>query len=312
MAELGTIGQALYMRLFFHFANLYMDNPRKRPTFKKRYEDICTEWLGGLTIHHKPSVIERDQLGPHLRKLREVGFLASYGIAAAADGKGLVLMFRPGLAFIRDYDRFYRGRHQAEMQFEFQNDQQETAEPLKVSYMFLEKQTGQPTSAIRYVPSKDVETAKFLLTKVSFEDMSQFLSYALSEAKKTNFDVKTLGGLKQYLAGYIERQERRQAHAETAERGAAEKRAEAERIEYSTYRRRTADALFASLPLTEQQAILALVQTEMGEKGGGPMKTYLTGMSRARITAERYPDRIDDLATWSASRRGGSDRPNVV
>ncbi|QWG14290.1 replication initiator protein A [Bradyrhizobium sediminis] len=312
MAELGTIGQALYMRLFFHFANLYTDNPRKRPTFRKRYEDICTEWLGGITVHTQPSVIERDQLGSHLRKLREVGFLASYSIAAAADGKGLILTFRPGIAFIHDYDRFYRGRHQPEMQFEFQSDKQETAEPLKVAYMFLEKRTGQPTSAIPYVPSKDVETAKFLLTEVSFDEMPQFLSYALSEAKKTSFDVKTLGGLKQYLTSYINRQERRRSDAKTAERAAAEKRAEDDRIEYSTYRRRAADALFASLPLNEQQAILALVQSELGEKGSGPMKSYLADMARARITAERYPDKIDDLATWDASRRGGSDRPNVV
>lgn len=312
MAELGTIGQALYMRLFFHFANLYMDNPRRRPTFKKRYEDICTEWLGGLTIHTQPSVIERDQLGSHLRKLREFGFLASYSIAPAADGKGFILTFRPGAAFITDYERFYRGRHQAEMQFEFQSDQQETAEPLKVAYMFLEKRTGKAASAIPYVPSKDVETAKFLLTKLPFEEMPQFLSYALAEANKTKFDVKTLGGLKQYLAGYVERQERRKADAETAERAAAEKCAEEERMEYSTYRRRTADELFASLPLGEQQAILALVQTEMGEKGSGPMKSFLADMARARITAERFPDRIDDLATWSVKHRGRDERAGML
>lgn len=310
MAELGTIGQALYMRLFFHFANLYMDNPRKRPTFKKRYEDICTEWLGGLTVHTQPSVIERDQLGPHLRKLREVGFLASYNIAPAADRKGLILTFRPGAAFIQDYDRFYRGRHQAEMQFEFQNDQHETAEPLKVAYMFLEKRTGQPTSAIPYVPSKDVETAKFLLTKVSFEEMPQFLSYALSEAQKTNFDVKTLGGLKQYLAGYVGRQERRQADAEMAQRAADEKRAESERIEYSTYRRQAADALFVSLPLSEQQEILALVQMEIGEKGSGQMKAFLADMARARITAEKYAEQIDTPEQWRSAR--GRTRPPLV
>ena len=74
MQQLGTIGQALYMRLFFHFANLYQDHPRKRPTFSKRYDDICAEWLGGLTVHPHRSTIERDQLGPHLRQLKQVEF----------------------------------------------------------------------------------------------------------------------------------------------------------------------------------------------------------------------------------------------
>ncbi|RXH12341.1 hypothetical protein EAS56_17690 [Bradyrhizobium guangzhouense] len=306
MAELGTIGQALYMRLFFHFANLYMGNPRRLPTFRKRYEDICIEWLGGLTIHHKPSAIERDQLGPHLRKLREVGFLASYGISSAADGSGLVLSFRPGVAFITDYERFYRGRHQAEMQFEFRSDQHETAEPLKVAYMFSEKRTGQPSSAIPYVPSKDVDTAKYLLTKIPFEEMPRFLSYALAEAKKTNFDVKSLGGLRQYMAGYLERRDRLAADAKTTQQAALEKQAEEERIGYSTYRRTAIDALFASLPLSQQESIRVLAQGEVGEKGSGPMRSYLLNMARTRITAERYADRISSFEQWRGARGGNS------
>src|SRR6202521_3434601 len=125
MQQLGTIGQALYMRLFFHFANLYQDHPRKRPTFSKRYDDICAEWLGGLTVHKHRSTIERDQLGPHLRQLRQANFLASYAITDAARGDGLVMTFRPGAAFVLDYDRFYRVRHQGAMQFEFQSDHQD-------------------------------------------------------------------------------------------------------------------------------------------------------------------------------------------
>src|SRR5579863_2426654 len=99
MQQLGTIGQAMYMRLFFHFANLYQDHPRMRPTFSKRYDDICAEWLGGLTVHKHRSTIERDQLGPHLRQLRQSNFLASYNITEAARGDGLVVTFRPGAGF---------------------------------------------------------------------------------------------------------------------------------------------------------------------------------------------------------------------
>ncbi|HTV30335.1 MAG TPA: hypothetical protein VMF32_21480, partial [Xanthobacteraceae bacterium] len=83
MQELGTIGQALYMRLFFHFANLYDGHHKSRLNFAKRYDDICIEWLGGLSIHRYQSTIERDQLGPHLRQLVGANFLASYQIAEA-------------------------------------------------------------------------------------------------------------------------------------------------------------------------------------------------------------------------------------
>ena len=78
MQHLGTIGQAFYMRLFFHFANHYDGHHRKRVTFAKRYDDICIEWLGGLAVRPYQSLIERDQLGPHLRQLVRAEFLASY------------------------------------------------------------------------------------------------------------------------------------------------------------------------------------------------------------------------------------------
>jgi hypothetical protein len=85
MQQLGTIGQALFMRLFFHFANLYDGHHRSRLSFSKRYDDICAEWLGGLTVLKYPSKIEQEQLGPHLRQLVKAEFLASYAIA---DAKG--------------------------------------------------------------------------------------------------------------------------------------------------------------------------------------------------------------------------------
>jgi len=47
MMRLGTIGQALYMRLFFHFANRYDGHGKRKLSFAKRYDDICNEWLGG-------------------------------------------------------------------------------------------------------------------------------------------------------------------------------------------------------------------------------------------------------------------------
>jgi hypothetical protein len=63
MRRLETIGQALYMRLFFHFANLHDGKSGKRFVFPKRYDDICNEWLGGLTVLPHKSRIITEQLG---------------------------------------------------------------------------------------------------------------------------------------------------------------------------------------------------------------------------------------------------------
>src|SRR3984885_11741975 len=96
MQQLGTIGQALYMRCFFHFANLYTGVNRTRLVFQKRYDDVCIEWLGGLTIYNHRADIVRDQLGPHLNQLVATGFLSSYDITKARGQGGLVITFMPG------------------------------------------------------------------------------------------------------------------------------------------------------------------------------------------------------------------------
>src|SRR3984893_12347937 len=156
MAGLGTIGQALYMRLFFHFANLHDGRNGEHLFFRKRYDDICTEWLGGLTILKHKSKIIGEQLGRHIDQLVAAGFLASYMVKKSENRDGFVIVFRPGMAFFEDYERFYRRRQQGELQWAFHDDRQQVSEPLKVAYLFTEKRTGHPANSIAFVPSKDV------------------------------------------------------------------------------------------------------------------------------------------------------------
>jgi hypothetical protein len=283
MQQLGTIGQAFYMRLFFHFANHYDGLHQKRLTFAKRYDDICTEWLGSLAVHPYQSVIERDQLGPHLRQLVKAGFLASYTIADAKGRSGFVITFRPGAAFFTDYDRFYRRRQRGSIQFDFHADRQQIAEPLKVAYLFLEKRNGRASAGIPYVPSRDVETAKYLLSRVAFADVPDFLDYALAEAKKTCFDVQTLGGLKQYLSRYQERRTQRAAERASQARREAEDKATQRRMDYDRFRRAKADRLFSTLPTKERAAIEAAARAKAPRfgQGSGSLAQTLFEIERA-------------------------------
>jgi len=303
MQQLGTIGQAFYMRLFFHFANLYDGHHQKRVTFAKRYDDICAEWLGGLAVRPFQSIIER-QLGPHLRQLVKSGFLASYTFTPAKGREGFVIAFRPGAAFFTDYDRFYRHREAATVRVDFERDQQAIAEPLKVAYLFIEKRHGQPSGGIPYVSSKDVETAKYLLKQIPFAEVPAFLDYALADARKTHFDVRTLSGLKQYLTTYLaDRQRRATARANQSAREAQE-RAAKDRTEYDRFRRATADEVFASLNIREQAAIetAANAAAPVRSRGDGSLAKIMFGIERARLTAERHPLRVPSFETWKASR----------
>jgi hypothetical protein len=302
MQELGTIGQALYMRLFFHFANLY--DGRNRPTlaFPKRYDDICSEWLGGLTVLRHKSKIIREQLGRHLDQLVQIHFLTAYGIAPAKNGDGFVITFFPGRAFFDDYDRFYRSRGQVHSQWKFKIDRGEIERPMKVAYLFAERRTGKPASAIPFVGSKEVATAKQLLTHIAFEDMPAFLDYALAEAKSTRFDVQSLGGLKQYVAGYVAaREQLANERAREAARRVRETR-ENLRGEYEQFRRAEAARILASLPKAKRDAIDREAERHVAKFKKGGLRDQLLEVRKRMLTAQHYGDRIKSFDEWRGTR----------
>src|SRR6202162_5615683 len=185
MHQLGTIGQALYVRLFFHFATTFDGRHREGVQFRKRYDDICEEWLGGLTVLRHRSKILGEQLGSHLDQLVALGFLASYALTPAENREGFVLTFRPGSAFFTDYQRFYGNRFSGDVQFKFHDERQSIGEPHRVAYLFAERRTGRKHDGVPYVSTKDVETAKEILALVPVVEVPDFLDYALAEAEKT-------------------------------------------------------------------------------------------------------------------------------
>jgi len=300
MAQLGTIGQALYMRLFFHFANLYDSRNAQSLTFPKRYDDICREWLGGLTVLTHRSKILSEQLGPHLDRLVVTGFLAGYGVQRAKTRDGFVVTARPGKVFFEDYDRFYRHRRQGDLQFEFKTEQRQIGEPLRVAYLFAEKRTGQPVTSIAFVPTKDVETAKQFLAEIPFAEIEQFISYGLAEASRTNFNIQTLGGLKQYLASYL-RHRTRQVAATVSDAGRIREDELLDRYAaYSADRAKEVAAQFAGLPADEQEAIRDAAKAKtQGFKGS--LQTRMTDYHLARITAARHSTPVLSFEDWKAN-----------
>jgi hypothetical protein len=303
MQGLGTIGQALYMRLFFHFANLYEAQKGKAGLmFQKRYDNICVEWLGGLTIHDRISHIKRDQLGSHLDQLVSAHFLSSYSLDRARTRAGFVITFRPGPAFYVDYERFYHNRNQAELQWSFHADRRDIAEPLKLAYLFAAKATGQPLTAVPFVSQKETESAKFILEQVAFEEAGQFLDYALAEAKRSKFDVKSLGGLKAYLPGYLAAVQHRQASRVSHARRQAKERQEAELSSFDQYRRKRGEALFSTLPDAERTVIEAIARGRSAKPYAGAetgsLSTRIFEIEKARAIAERHSDRLPTFTDW--------------
>ena len=298
MQQLATIGQALYMRTFFHFANHYTGVNRSRLIFQKRYDDVCREWLGGLKVLRFKADIIRNQLGTHLDQLVAAGFLSFYDITKARGQEGLVITFRPGEAFFTDYDRFYRRRAQGELQWEFRADEREIGEPLKLAYLFIEKRDGRKPAPSAFVTSKDKETARQFLTEISLTEAPAFLDFALAAARETNFNVQTLGGLRPYLSRF----KARQAAQGTADRETATRRSgEDERLAYDGYRRRAAAAIFDTLPADEQQEIDGLAR-QAGAGFTGTLAEAMQSTKRRQIVGQRYGDRIKTFEDWKTAQ----------
>jgi hypothetical protein len=302
MKQLSTIGQATYMRLFFHFANLYDGHSRKQLVFAKRYDDVCTEWLGGLVVvQHKSKIEER--LGLHLAQLVRVGFLSSYSIERGRtlpQSGNFVLTFRPGSVFFEDYDRFYRRRQQGGVKSDFRADQREIGTPLQVAYLFAEKRTGQAAASIAFVNSKDVETAKQLLREVSFDEMPRFLDYALAAARTTHFDVQSLGGIKQYLGSYKASLVARAAARDRERLEKTQKEAEAERIAYDAHRRKQATRVFEALPEREQRLIREQAHRKASTFNGS-LRTMMESSYILSISTQQYSDQLDTFDEWKAA-----------
>ncbi len=301
MRELGTIGQALYMRLFFHFANHYDGHHDKRLKFEKRYDDVCAEWLGGLTVLKHKSKIIAEQLGSHLDQLQKGEFLSSYTIEPAKTREGFVLTFRPGRRFFTDYDRFYRNRNQGELQWRFHTDQHDVAEPLKVAYRFIEKRTGQPLKAIPYVISKEVETAKRLLKEVPFAEMDEFLDFGLSEARRTNYDVQTLGGIAQYLVTFVQRRDHGLASRKAKAKIDTQDSAARQRMAYAQFRKEQSKLLFRRLTAREQSAIEEIAKSKC--RGVFANSVFMIELTKSQIIEQRYADQIPSFEVWTSRRQ---------
>jgi hypothetical protein len=300
MISLGTIGQALYIRFFFHFANRFDGRNNDQLEFTKRYDDICTEWLGGLTIvKHRSKILDR--LGSHLDQLVAHGFLASYRITKAKSRPGFILVFRPGPLFFQDYDRFYRRSSRRQPSLDFRADRRETAEPLKLAYLFVEKRTGRPAASDAFISTKDKETAKQLLAQLSFDQVAPFIDYALAEARRTNFDVQTLGGIKQYLAGYMAFQTRQKSAKAAQAVWKAKEKAEAERMAYESYRRAQAIKLFEALPADQRSEIEQ--QANVYASGfHGSLRDRMFASRRYHLMLTQHGDRLPTFDQWKENR----------
>lgn len=200
--KLEPISMALFKHVYYHFSNIYSKKQSNNFSFRKDYADICHTWLGGLQVLKYKSKILKEQLGRHLEALKKVHLIKSYEIAKNVEGTGFNIILRPGAGFFEDYNRFYGHRLQNELPFTFTTDTNTIQQPQEIVLYFYQKLYDTDEVDEYGFSEKETAYAAGLLQKHTVQEIKSFIEYGLIEAKKTNFDIKTFGGIKKYYLPY--------------------------------------------------------------------------------------------------------------
>jgi hypothetical protein len=189
------IGMAIYKRLYRHFSNLYQPGrtAARDLRFEKDYVAILAEWLGGLNAERYSSKVKQ-QLGEHLDALVRSGLIRKWTVSKKAAGLGLKMTFWPGAGFFEDYDRFYRDG-QPTLRFGRAADRRAIQEPHELAAYFHDRR-GHATPRLH---TKEVMFASHLLERYAYDDIRGLIDYSLRRAGETQFDMRYLTAIKQYV-----------------------------------------------------------------------------------------------------------------
>jgi Replication initiator protein A len=302
IAELPPLSATLYKRLYLHFSNLYQNkHDATSLSFEKDYGDICAEWFGGLKPWRYKADIER-QLKPHFDALKQSGLIKSAEVVRRAKGEGFKIVFRPGKGFFRDYDHFYLGKSTRILQFERAADEAKVQQPLAVTRYFFEQRLGSINLGDQRFTEGDIEFARDLIARIGCDECRPFIDYALASAKTTNFDMKTLRGIKQYLVSWeANKEQRARARAREQERVAAA-RQQALKDTYDTMARRHAVSYLETLSLEARATIKAEAEERVMQKSGkGTGFNMIVAMEERRIALQRHP--TPSFEEWQRSQQ---------
>lgn len=269
MENLEPIGVVLFKRLFFYLSNIYSQGKRRDLIYTKDYADVCKHWLGGLKTKRYKAEIQR-QLGQHFKTLKDSQLIKKVDIVKNEQGDGFNLVFYPGRGFFADYERFYGGALQFELPFRQKHEERYIAQPVMLVRYFYQSWFGKAEIDESILDAAEVELASLLLEEQAFEEIKAWIDYAIKQAKKTGFEMKKFGGIKNYKTEFFINQERERQKKTNEEKQkeleTKEKERRAKEAVYRDYRTNKINEYKQTLGEAELQKIEAAVKAEEAEK----------------------------------------------
>jgi hypothetical protein len=185
MRGLSMVGMMLYKRLFRHMANVYRDGmARDHLIFDKDYEPICTTWLGLKPHTQKSRIVEQ------LRSLDDLmahRLLRAWKVTKGKKGQWKVVAY-PGTGFFADYEHIYKRKPATVEPL--------PAQPEPLAYLTdFHRQLGNEQE--EFAP-KEVAYVRELLKRYNDEELRDFMSFGIAQARATHFPVQWFGALALY------------------------------------------------------------------------------------------------------------------
>ena len=302
ITQLDPLTAALYKRVYLHLSNLYEEQYNKDTLkFEKDYAAICAEWLGGLKPERYRSKITQ-QLGRHFETLKEIGLLRSATIEPMKAGDGFKLVFRPGRNFFRDYAHFYIGSRARLLQFEQAADEAQIKLPVAIVADFYRRlhKVGQIDRTI--LAKKDVDFAKELLHRLGEDSVRGLVSYAIEEAEKTRFAMKTFRAIESFLPAWQVESEENAARLVVERKAAEAKEEERLQREYENFSRKSVFEYLENASPQEQAEIRARAVREATVDC--PTDSFMFGAiartKERKIVAELM--KLPSFADWRSMR----------
>jgi len=208
--DLSTHSKVLFLELFKSFSAQRRANLHHDFSVEKDYDAICR--VLGFKVQNHKSLIKR-QLSPHFNALKKdkCALISFYDIQKRARNKGFKISTKPGDGFHKDYDDFNKNPDHLEAKSKAHKNEKDITAIQLVSY-FHKKKVGLKSmdETTYHISEKEVNFAKSLLKRFCKAKAINFIDYALNEAVKTNFDMKTFNGVKVYLNQYLAIEQKRE------------------------------------------------------------------------------------------------------
>lgn len=293
--------------LYRYLSYRYSESKDSTFTYCKDYASMCTAWFGGITPLDKSSAARVKHLAPRLEPIIATGLLERYEIVANKRRTGFNVTFHPGPGFFKDFERFYQQKlpivladHQP-MLPSAKGVDGDSDETLVLLQHFSSAWFGM--DVVQDFLDSDVRLGKQLLEEFGHEQSCAFIDWAIVEARKSDFRMRTFSALKSYRAAWKSESAARSVRAAKEAAIAAQSHDRGLQREYDKEQRQALRALRAELTDDERDALRQAALLEIQRTSPTdvrPLDVHIKTVEN-RLLSER--ESLAGFDAWKINRR---------